>query len=287
MNGMAVSAGSLIILALSVVLKSWVWSLPQQTSTPKVFVSVQLFYDELSPYGSWVDYPNSGYVWIPHAGSGFIPYATDGHWVFTDHGWTWVSDFSWGWATFHYGRWDYGSACGWFWVPDNEWGPAWVSWRRSPGYYGWTPLRPGCSLDMAFGSKYHQRSERWIFVGEEDMAKPDVSSHYINRKQNATLIEHSTVIVNTKKDRKRNVTYVTGPQRDDVEKITNAPVRSVLIRENDQPANHMSSGELNLYRPYVQKGNGYGRKPVPSKLTKLGDVRPTSERRLQPKISQD
>src|SRR6266849_1507391 len=61
-------------------------------------VSFQLFYDELSPYGSWVDYPNYGYVWIPSEDQDFAPYRTRGHWVLTDAGWTWASDSPWGWA---------------------------------------------------------------------------------------------------------------------------------------------------------------------------------------------
>ena len=30
-----------------------------------VSVSFQTFYDELSPYGQWIDYPEYGYVWSP------------------------------------------------------------------------------------------------------------------------------------------------------------------------------------------------------------------------------
>jgi hypothetical protein len=40
--------------------------MPQQATAQHVSVSFQLFYDELSPYGMWVDYPNYGYVWIPN-----------------------------------------------------------------------------------------------------------------------------------------------------------------------------------------------------------------------------
>ena len=37
-------------------------------------VSYQVFYDELSPYGSWVDYPSYGYVWVPRVTGDFQPY---------------------------------------------------------------------------------------------------------------------------------------------------------------------------------------------------------------------
>jgi hypothetical protein len=269
---------SLKIFALLAALIMGAWIIPQEASAQQVSVSFQLFYDELSPYGMWVDYPNYGYVWIPNGDPGFSPYATAGHWVFTDDGWTWVSDYPWGWATFHYGRWDYDNVYGWFWVPDNEWGPAWVSWRRSPGYYGWAPLRPGISISIAFGREYHERNERWIFVRDRDITRPDVSRHYVNRTKNVTIINNSTVIVNTRKDNKRNVTYIAGPDRDDVQRVTHTPVKSVAIRENNQPGHHLRNGELQIYRPQVQKRSGNGQNPVPSKVMKLNDVRPASER---------
>src|SRR5678816_4029506 len=85
---------------------------------------VRLFYDELSPYGSWVVLPGLGRVFRPATG-GFQPYRT-GYWVYTSYGFSWVSPEPFAWAVYHYGRWVwYGGA--WYWVPDTRWGPAWVS----------------------------------------------------------------------------------------------------------------------------------------------------------------
>jgi hypothetical protein len=266
------------MVALFVALNMGAWIIPQKSFSQQASVSFQLFYDELSPYGMWVDYPNYGYVWIPNADPGFSPYATAGHWVFTDDGWTWVSDYPWGWAPFHYGRWDYDNGYGWFWVPDNEWGPAWVSWRSSPGYYGWTPLRPGISINIAFGRDYHERNERWNFVRDRDIARPDVGRHYVNRTNNITIIKNSTVIVNTQKDTKRNVAYITGPDRADVQKITHTPIKAVAIRENDRPGQHLGNGELQIYRPQIQTKSGNGQNPAPSKVMKLKDVKLAPER---------
>ncbi len=269
---------SLKICALLIALSGGAWLTPQKACAQQVSASFQLFYDQLSPYGMWVDYPNYGYVWIPDRDPGFSPYETAGHWVFTDDGWTWVSDYPWGWAAFHYGRWDYDNVYGWFWVPDNVWGPAWVSWRSSPGYYGWAPLRPGISVNVAFGSGYHERNERWIFVRDRDITRPDIGRYYVNRANNVSIINRSTVIVNSRKDDGRNATYITGPNRADVQKATRTPVNSVAIRDNNQPGHRLSNGELQIYRPQVQKGNGNGRNPAPSKVMKLNDVKPVSER---------
>ena len=65
----------------------------------------QVFYDELDPYGDWVDYPGYGYVCSPNVDDDFQPYSTNGHWVYSNDAWTWVSNYKWGWAAFHYGRW--------------------------------------------------------------------------------------------------------------------------------------------------------------------------------------
>ena len=109
--------------ATSVLLTIFYTVNPIQVKAQGASVNFQVFYDDLSPYGQWIDYRGYGYAWVPSAGPDFIPYSTGGHWVWTDYGWTWVSDYDWGWAPFHYGRWDYDNYYGWVWIPDNEWGP--------------------------------------------------------------------------------------------------------------------------------------------------------------------
>src|SRR5689334_22089300 len=95
-----------------------------KTSSAKEGVSFQVFYDDLSPYGQWVNDPYYGYVWVPSMGPDFRPFYTGGHWVYTEYGNMWVSDYPWGWAPFHYGRWVYDDSYGWTWIPGNTWGPA-------------------------------------------------------------------------------------------------------------------------------------------------------------------
>jgi len=41
------------------------------------FVDFQVFYDDLSPFGQWVDFSNYGYVWIPDLGPDFTPYLSN------------------------------------------------------------------------------------------------------------------------------------------------------------------------------------------------------------------
>src|SRR5215468_2097805 len=110
-----------------------------------VEVSIGVFTDTLSPYGTWVTVEGVGRVWRPNVavvGDDFQPYATGGHWVYTDYGWAFESDYDWGWAPFHYGRWYSDPDYGWVWVAGTTWGPAWVDWRFGGGYVGWVPLAP-------------------------------------------------------------------------------------------------------------------------------------------------
>ena len=267
------------VLALLMVWSSGAWIASQEASAQQGYVSFQVFYDELSPYGMWVNYPNYGYVWIPDVDRGFSPYGTGGHWVYTNYGWTWVSDYSWGWAPFHYGRWAFDDYYGWIWVPHNEWGPAWVTWRRSNGYYGWAPMEPGISIEVSFGRGYRVPNERWIFVRDRDFRRPDIDRHYVDRSTNVTIINNSTVINNTYSDNSRHTKYVAGPPRDDVQKVTGTAIRPVAIRENNKPGQTLSNDQLRIYRPQVQTSNNSDRKPVPSRVVNLKEVKPVSERR--------
>lgn len=85
--------------------------------------------------------------------------------------------------------------------------------------------------------------------------------------------------MNTRKDNKRNVTYTAGPDRNEVQKASGKTVKPVAIQENTKPGMHVSKDKLQIYRPRVQKGNSNGQKPAPSKVMKLNDVKPASERK--------
>jgi hypothetical protein len=269
---------SLKIFALLVALNTVAWIIPQEASAQQGGVSFGVFYNELSPYGQWVDYPGYGYVWIPSTGRDFAPYSSNGYWIWTDYGWTWVSGYSWGWAPFHYGRWDYDDSYGWFWVPDNEWGPSWVNWRRADGYYGWAPMRPGISLSVSFGSGYTVPNDRWRFVRDRDFSRTDINHYYINRTNNVTIIKNSSVINRTYTDQNRHSVYVSGPDRADVQKITGRTIQPVVIHDNEKPGQNLRNGQLQIYRPQVKMNDENGRRPVPSRVVNLKDVKRPSER---------
>jgi hypothetical protein len=123
---------------------------------PPAEVTVNYFYDTLTPYGSWVDIGGYGRCWRPTAviyDAGWRPYCDRGHWDYTDCGWYWDSDYSWG-VTFHYGRWFHHSRFGWVWYPDTVWAPSWVTWRSGGEYCGWAPLPPFAVFTPGVGFMY-------------------------------------------------------------------------------------------------------------------------------------
>ncbi|MES2139992.1 MAG: DUF6600 domain-containing protein [Bacteroidota bacterium] len=246
----------------------------------------QLFYDNLSPYGHWVDYPNYGFVWIPMVDADFFPYASNGHWVFTIYGWTWVSHYSWGWAPFHYGRWTYDDYYGWFWIPDNLWGPAWVAWRSSPGYYGWAPLAPNITINIVIIGGYNPPPDQWVFVPNNYMGQDDINHYYGPRKNNQMYIDNSTVINNTYVDNRTRTTYISGPGREDVQKATGGSVKSVEIIENSKPGQSLENDQFKIYRPVISKSENKDERP--SKVTDKKDIKPMSERKsIEPKDGEE
>ncbi|MDD4993247.1 MAG: hypothetical protein PHR83_13555 [Paludibacter sp.] len=266
------------IFTLLVVLTTSCLVLPRQTEAQQSSVSIQVFYDELSPYGQWIDYADYGYVWIPDVDSDFVPYSTEGHWIMTDYGWTWASDYDWGWAAFHYGRWSFTDSFGWFWVPDNEWGPAWVNWRQSDGYYGWSPMEPGVTVSMSFDNRYDRNYDHWMFVRERDFDRPNINQYYVNRQDHDRIIRNSSVINNTYSDNSRHSTYVTGPSRTDIQNATGRRIVPMTVQNNSRPGKEINNGRLQIYRPQIDK-NSNGRRATPTRVTNQNEVkqRPTRD----------
>jgi hypothetical protein len=216
-----------------------------------VNVSFQTFYDELSPYGQWIDYPEHGFVWKPdsYRYNDFHPYRSDGHWAWSeDYGWLWVSDYDWGWAPFHYGRWIYDDWDGWLWVPDYEWGPAWVVWRGGGDYFGWAPMRPGIHININFGH-YDIPYNYWSFTPRRYINYPGISSYCIGYDRNTYIFNNTTIINNYD----RSNSYFTGPSRYEAGRYTR--IDPVRIRESNRAGRTIvDRDEVSIYRPYINRG---------------------------------
>lgn len=211
--------------------------------------SYQTFYDELSPYGQWVNDPDYGYVWVPDAGDDFRPYYSNGYWVNTEYGNTWYSNYAWGWAPFHYGRWTYSPYYGWMWIPGNVWGPAWVSWRSGGGCYGWAPLGPGISVSVAIGG-YSVPDYWWVFTPQQYILNPRFQQYTYGPRYNPRYVQQTTIINNTYVY--NHNTYISGPRRNDMERAIGRNIPPVAINNTSRPErSQMRGNSLNMYRPAI------------------------------------
>ncbi len=224
--------------------------LHRSNAQPAGGISVNLFYQELAPYGEWLTMPGHGRVWRPAVSGDFRPYYTNGYWTLTEYGNTWVSDYEWGWAPFHYGRWLYDPYYGWVWVPDVHWGPAWVVWRNGGGYYGWAPMGPGISINISVGGGYNAPPDWWVFIPQRYIMHRNFHRHYHGPRQNVTIINKTTIInnIHVHNDNK----YVYGPRKTEIERATGKPVREKTIQTQNGPRKTTVQGNrVAIYRPDV------------------------------------
>src|SRR5450759_199634 len=165
---------------------------PQARAQVSVSVSIGAFYDELSPYGEWVDC-TYGECWVPRGvGAGWQPY-TNGQWIYTRYGWTWVSSDPWGANPYHYGTWAFIGRHGWVWVPGTVWAPAWVTWSYSDSYVGWAPMPP----TVAFGSAGYSgrpvvvNEAEYVFVPTNRFVGTNVTSVRMEPRRNAEIFRQA------------------------------------------------------------------------------------------------
>src|SRR5215472_13071514 len=204
---------------------------PSAAAGQIVVADVSVFYEPLAPYGRWFQHTRYGYCWIPNGiVAGWRPY-THGYWDYTDDGWVWI--------------------------PGTVWGPAWVAWRRGPGYIGWAPLPFEARWEAGVGLvnfDYDRFIEpNWYcFVGERHFG-----DRYLDRvievpARNITIIRSTTYITN-------NYTVVNsrvvnrGIDRDEAQRAIGRSIEVHHIRETAQTgATSVKGSDLMIYRPGAQ-----------------------------------
>lgn len=259
----------LYVLTLGLIISS----VPSLTSAQRAS-SFQLFYDNLSPYGEWVDNPEYGYVWIPDVAEGFSPYGSNGSWIYTDAGWTWLSYYVWGWAPFHYGSWYFDAHYGYAWIPGEAWSPGWVTWRSSADCYGWAPMGPGISLGVS-NSRWHQQPfNEWRFVRKGDLGRNNISWYYLYTAEYMNLLSQSFIILNNQDEGKEELPYNTGPGRAEVETYTGFPIFPVLLLPRSTPGHGLGKDGLRLYRPWIENRTDSQQSSSPAKIIGWNNGRP-------------
>jgi Family of unknown function (DUF6600) len=235
-------------------------------------VTLNFFYDNLSPYGSWIDVGDYGYCFQPTMAADnpdWRPYA-DGYWAYTDAGWTWVSYEDFGWATYHYGRWADLADYGWVWVPGYDWAPAWVSWRTGGDYVGWAPLPPvdnrvyegraitgPVDVEFGIGPLYYN------FVDIRYIGEPVLRGRIFAPARNITIINQTVNVTNI--TYKNSTVYNYGPNYNRLNQYSTRPIQRLnLQRETGIGANpgqvqkganlnRVSGNQLMVVAPKIQK----------------------------------
>jgi len=249
---------------------------PPVEEAPPVYSStapadVNYFYNDLSPYGTWVELAGVGWCWQPRVvliNHGWRPYCDGGHWLNSDCGWYWQSDYSWGWAPFHYGRWQLHNRCGWVWTPDTVWSPAWVIWRTSGDYCGWAPVPPHAVFDVGFGWRFNGarvglnfdfglRPDCFTFVAFNDFTHRDLGHRHLASTEVTRVFNHTTVINNFAVNNR--VVVNRGVPVDRISAATHTQIRTVAIRDSSAVPGRrtstrgMENGTPVVYRPQLRK----------------------------------
>jgi hypothetical protein len=205
------------------------------------------FYQNLAPYGQWIEDPKYGYVWSPNVDAAFRPYYSNGHWALTGNGNTWISGYAWGWACFHYGRWTFNKYYGWLWIPGQDWGPAWVSWCEGNGFYGWAPLSPGYAPSSK--SDYICPNDWWVFLPPKYIYSGSYYRYWSGPRNNKDIIHHATFINNTYEN--NQVTYVPGPGAKQLEATTKQPAHIYKLSNSNNLNTKTHLDVIKMYRPAI------------------------------------
>jgi hypothetical protein len=217
------------------------------------------FYDDLAPYGDWVENSDSNWAWKPtvqQAVPNWQPYRDDGQWEYSDAGWYWQSSYPWGWAAFHYGGWYNDPTHGWLWQPGNTWAPAWVVWRKTPSHYGWAPLPPGVSFNAAFAVQpnnymdYGLTPSSYTFVPVTHFLSHNLTKFAAPASKSASLLANSVPA-----SKARNA----GMSADEVAAVTHRQITRLKLNDAAAPTSRgpeMRSQELAVYRPNPAAASG-------------------------------
>ncbi len=221
-------------------------------------VDLGYFYDDLAPYGHWIQSPSYGWVWTPRAvSSSWRPYQ-DGHWVWTDEGWTWITDEPYGWATYHYGRWYDDPEIGWAWVPGYEWGPSWVSWQDSTDYVGWAPLPPSVQVGVGFSNARLSvliSPANYVFVPTRYFLSSGVGRYCVPRSNVASIYRRTRNVTGYRFDRGR--VYASGVSLDRIERVRGGRVPRYALADQGPSLRHrgarVQGDRVEVFRPQVRR----------------------------------
>jgi hypothetical protein len=223
--------------------------------SPGTAVSMSYFYDEMAPYGRWVDYQPYGWCWTPYdASPGWRPYS-DGYWVYTEFGWTWASSEPWGWAAYHYGRWTFDRDYGWVWIPGTTWGPAWVAWSYGEDWVGWAPLGPGIDISIRVADYDRIPDQQWCFVERQHFTDGNLRPWVVSSARNRTLLSRTRALARVDEGTAR--AQAQGPDVSLVERWTGRRIERNKVVDVESPSRgrgrSVGGGAVGFFRPPIRE----------------------------------
>jgi hypothetical protein len=216
------------------------------------------YYDDLAPYGTWVNVDPYGWSWCPlDTPFGWRPY-TVGYWAYTDWGWMWMSEDPWGWTPYRYGRWTYDAFYGWIWIPGDTWAPAWVAWRYGGGWVGWAPLPPGAEWSAGVGLSWgptdldrHIDRFGWSFVPERAFPTMRERLRVEPAGRNVTLLRVTKNV--TSYEDVNSVPVSGGLRKQEIERAIGRSIPEYHVVESTSPTRERTTvirgQDIEVYRP--------------------------------------
>ena len=169
------------------------------------------------------------------------------------------------------------------WMPGNEWAPAWVSWRGSGDYYGWAPMEPRVTVDVALSS-YNPPSNYWNFVPRQYIGNPGWHNYNVDASRNVTIISNTTVINNYSGTNRTRYAYAPGPDPNEVRRVSGNNFAQVQLRAANTPGERVSGSQYTVYQPRVNatvaaRSDAAGRPstPAPAHYETFNNMHPSSQ----------
>lgn len=247
-----------------------------------LYGDVGYFYNDLAPYGMWVDVAPYGWAWCPlDTPFGWRPY-TVGYWAYTNWGWMWMSEDPWGWTPYRYGRWTFDDYYGWIWIPGDVWAPSWVAWRYGGGWVGWAPLPPGAGWSSGAGLSWgpdevdrHIDRFGWSFLKERDFPTTRQRVRVEPASRNVTLLGATKNV--TRYEDVNSVPVDRGLRRAEIERAIGRSIPEYRVVESETPTRERTAvihgQNVEVYRPQVR---------IAERLRERLDATPPEQRPVPP-----
>jgi hypothetical protein len=113
--------------------------------------------------------------------------------------------------------------------------------------------------------------DHWCFVKESDFYDNHIDRHRVDRSQNVSIIDRSSLIRNVRVE--RNEQYMPGPDRDDIQRVTTRSVDQVAIIERNRPGSEkLKNNQLEIFKPSINPDVDSNTRRAPRSVFSLDEI---------------